>query len=82
VNLARSKSGQYRITGLSATQPGTYTRIPVNIRTAQFGTPVDYTLKSVPIPLGDLMNYSGGFGVIALGAIAIYQGSTLLEITT
>jgi hypothetical protein len=80
VNLTRSASGQYRITGLSATQPGTYTRIPVNVKTAQFGAPVDLSLTVVPIPLGDLQNFAGGFGVVPLGASALYQGGNFLEL--
>jgi hypothetical protein len=80
VNLTRSASGQYRITGLSATQPGTYIRVPVNVQTAEFGAPIDYSLTLVKIPLGDFPSYPGGFGGVPLGASAMYQGGVFLRI--
>lgn len=82
VTLTRTPSGQYRITGLSVEQPGTYIRYPVDLSTSTFGTPVDSTLGSRVLTFGELALYGGGFGIVPLGAIGMFQGSTLIRITT
>jgi hypothetical protein len=80
VSLTRSASGQYRVTGLAATQPGTYVRVPVNVKTAEFGAPINYSITIKIIPLDALMNFPGGFGVVPLGASAMYQNGIFLKV--
>lgn len=81
VTLTRTANGQYRITGLSVEQPGTYIRYPVDLSTSAFGTPVDSTLSARVLTFGEFAAY-GGFGFVPLGAIGMFQGPTLIRITT
>ena len=81
VRLRRTSSGRFEIIGFSKEMPGTYKRYPVNLTTLAIGVVEDLTITALVIPLGDLYLF-GSFGTIPLGAIAIYRGSTLLEIRT
>lgn len=75
VRLRRTMGGQFEIVGFSQEMPGTYKRIPVDLETLAFGQIEDVTLTSIPIPYGDL-----NYGVTPYGAIAVYRGSTLIEV--
>ena len=81
VTLQRTQNGFYAIIGLSPEMPGTYTVFEVDLGTYSFGTATDLTLASRPLTLEELSIY-GTFGVIVFGAIGIFQGGTLLEITS
>jgi hypothetical protein len=82
VQLRRSTSGRYEIVGYAKEMPGTYKRYPIDLVNLTIGAVEDLTISAIPIPLGDLQNFGGGFGFIPLGAIGIYRGSTLIEIRT
>lgn len=79
VKLERSLSGQYTITGFSDERPGTYIRIPVDLDELTIGVIEDLTITARPLTLGEFLTY-GGFGSVPLGAIAVFEGSTLLRI--
>lgn len=81
VTLERSANGRYEIVGLSNEMPGTYTQFTVNLSTFAFGPVVDLSLTSRPLTLEELSIY-GTFGLIPLGAVGVFQGGVLLEITT
>lgn len=80
VTLQRTANGFYQIIGLSPEMPGTYTVFEVDLEEYSFGEATDLTLKSRVLTLGELSVY-GTFGQIPFGAIGIFQGGTLLEIT-
>jgi hypothetical protein len=79
VRLRKSVSGQYQIVGYSDEMPGTYTRIPVNIQNFTIGLTQNLGLTARALTLEELHTF-GGFGTVAFGSIAVYQGSTLLRI--
>ncbi len=81
VRLRRGDAGQFEITGFSKRAPGDFIRIPVTLRTGQIGTPVHAGLTSRPLTLAELGTVGPGFGQTPLGAVAVYRGGTLLEIT-
>lgn len=78
--LRRSANGQYQIVGFSKEMPGSYVRIPVSISSGAFGPTETLGLTSRPLALDELKDYGGGFGVIALGAVAIFQNGILIRI--
>jgi len=80
VRLRRTVSGRYEIVGFSDEMPGTYTRVPVDLNTLQIGMVEDMTLTSRSLTLLELSTY-GGFGAVPLGAIAVFQGAQLLQVT-
>ena len=79
VRLRRSASGQYEIVGFSDEVPGTYTRIPVDIANLTIGAIQELSISSRPLTLIELSTF-GTFGTMPFGAIAVFQGSTLLRI--
>lgn len=81
VRLRRSASGRYEVIGFALTMPGTMTRTPVRLDDVTFGQIEDRTLTSRPFTLSELAVYGGGFGVIPLGAIGTFRGTTLIGIT-
>lgn len=81
VRLRRSPSGRYEVVGFSKREPGTYTRIPVDVAAGTFGTPVAVGLSSRLLGYGELATF-GGYGLVPYGAIAVFKGETLLEIRT
>ena len=81
VRLRRTSSGRFEIIGFSKEMPGTYKRYAVNLTTLTIGAVEDVTITALVIPFGDLILF-GSFGTIPLGAIAVYRGTTLLEIRT
>jgi hypothetical protein len=78
--LRRSESGQYQVIGFSKELPGTYTRVCVHIDSAALGAITDMTISGHVVTLGELADFGAGFGSTPLEAVAIYQGSTLLEL--
>ena len=79
VRLRRSASGQYEIVGFSDEVPGTCTRIPVDIANLTIGAIQELSISSRPLTLIELSTF-GTFGTMPFGAIAVFQGSTLLRI--
>lgn len=78
--LRRTASGQYEVVGFSKELPGSYTSICVHLNSAALGAITDRTLSSHIVALGELQDFGAGFGSTPLEAIAMYQGSTLLEL--
>ena len=78
--LRRSASGQYEVVGFTKEQPGTYTRVCVHLDSAVLGPVDDVTISGQVVTLGGLADFGAGFGSTPLEAVAIYQGSTLLEL--
>lgn len=78
--LRRSESGQYEVIGFSKQMPGTYTRVEVCIDDGVLGPVEDLTIAGHVVTLGELADFGAGFGSTPLEAVAIYQGTTLLEL--
>ncbi len=78
--LRRSLSGQYEVIGFTKELPGTYTRVEVCIDDGILGAIEDRTIEGRIVTLGELADFGAGFGSTPLEAVAIYQGSTLLEL--
>ncbi len=81
VTLQRSASGLYQVIGFSNEMPGTYTRIIVDLGDFTIGDPTDLSLVSRPLTLGELSIY-GTFGIIPFGAVGLFLGGVLQEITS
>ena len=81
VFLQRTANGFYMITGFSNEMPGTYTVFEIHLDELTFGTATDLSLTSRVLTLAELSVY-GTFGLIPFGAIGIFKGGTLLEITS
>lgn len=81
VRLRRTASGRYEIIGFSKQMPGTYIRVPVDLGDFTFGPIEDLTLTSRPLTFGELATF-GGFGIVPLGAVALYRGSTLIRLSS
>lgn len=80
VRLRRSASGQYEVVGFSKEMPGTYTRTPIDITDFTFGLVEDLTNQARPLTYDELAIY-GGYGVLPYGAVAVFKGGVLQEIT-
>lgn len=80
VILTRSASGQWEVTGFAQERPGTVTLVPVDLGTLTIGPIEDLSVTSRMLMLGELKDYGGGFGVIPLGAIAVFVGGVFKEI--
>lgn len=78
--LRRSASGQYEVVGFSKQMPGTFTRVCVHVGDGLLGTITDESITSHVVSLGELADFGAGFGSTPLQAVAIYHGSTLLEL--
>lgn len=78
--MRRSSSGQYEVIGFTKEMPGTYTRVEVCIDDGVLGAITDMTISGHVVELGELQDFGAGFGSTPLQAVAIYQGSTLLEL--
>jgi len=81
VTLQRTANGFYQIVGLSPEMPGTYIVFEVDLEEYSFGEAVDLSVTSRVLTLEELSIY-GTFGLIPFGAIGVFQGGTLLEITS
>jgi hypothetical protein len=81
VTLRRSANGRYEIVGLSNELPGTYTVFTLDLGTFAFGPVIDLTLAARPLTLGELSSL-GSFGVTPLGAVGLFRGGVLQEITS
>ena len=89
VTLQRTDSGRWMITGFAKIMPGTYNRVAVTVPSFDFGIPqvtqaaaVDLGLTVRPLTYEELQTYSGGYGLIPYGALALFQGGTLKEVYT
>jgi hypothetical protein len=78
--LRRSASGQYEVVGFSKELPGSYMRVCVHVGDGVLGPVTDNTISAEVVTLGELADFGAGFGSTPLEAVAIYQGSTLLEL--
>lgn len=79
--------GKWMVTGPGKIGPNSYWQVPVAIpdyslgQTAYtVGTPEDVGIYIRQLTLGQLADYMGGFGFIPLGAVAVFKGTTLIEI--
>lgn len=86
VKLKRSDSGRWEISGFAKRLPGTYKRVGVRPPKFCFGLPdyevdpdEDVGLYSRVLTYEELATYT--YGIVPYGAIAIFRGETLLEIT-
>jgi len=77
--LRRSASGQYEVVGFSKEQPGTYTRVAVDLGDLTLGPVEDISITARPLQYGELVDF-GGYGMTPYGAVAIFRGGTLLEL--
>jgi hypothetical protein len=80
VRVRRSASGGYEVVGFSQTMPGKNVRIPVDLDLFAIGEVEDRTITARPLTLGEIATF-GGFGVVPLGAVAVFRGSTLIRLT-
>ncbi len=82
VTLARNAAGRLEVVGFAKRKPGTRTRVAVDLATLVAGPQQDVGLRVYILTLGDLGDpkYGNGFGTVPLGAYAVFQGSTLLEV--
>lgn len=80
VTLQRDASGRYTISGFSKVMPGTNIRVAVNLEDFSIGIIEDRTITVRPLTLAELSAHPY-FGATPFGAIATYQGSTLLGIS-
>lgn len=84
--LRRTASGQWEVIGFSRSMPGTFHSIPITVPSfalgpasaTVIGTAVDRTFSVRPVTLGDLATL-GGFGIVPLGALAAFRGTTFEE---
>ena len=81
VRLRRTSSGRYEIIGFSKEMPGTYIRVPVNLDNFTFGSIENLSITSRALTYGELVTF-GGYGFAAYGSVALYQGSTLIKLTS
>lgn len=81
VTLQRTANGFYQIIGFSSEMPGTYTRVIVDLGDFTFGPAQDLSLVARPLTFIELSIY-GVFGVIPFGAIGVFLGGILQEITS
>lgn len=81
VTLTRQPNGQFMVTGFAFEQPGTYTRYAVDLADLTIGPIEDLTLTPVVIPYGEFAQF-GGYGTVPYGATALYQGGTLLKVSS
>ncbi len=81
VTLQRTANGFYQIIGFSSEMPGTYTRVPVNLGDFTFGPTEDLSIVARPLTYGELSIY-GVYGIIPYGAIGVFLGGVLQEITS
>jgi hypothetical protein len=81
VTLQRTANGFYQIIGFSSEMPGTYTRVSVDLGDFTFGPAVDLSIVSRPLTFIELSIY-GVFGVIPFGAVGVFVGGVLQEITS
>ena len=81
VILQRTESGFYQIIGFSSEMPGTYTRVIVNISDFTYGSTQDLTPIARPLTYLELSIY-GQYGIIPYGAIGLFIGGVLQEITS
>jgi hypothetical protein len=81
VTLRRTANGFYQVVGFSSEMPGTYTRFTVNLTDFTFGPVQDLSLVARPLTYGELMIY-GTYGIIPYGAVGLFQGGVLKEITS
>lgn len=79
VQLERSASGQWEITGLADEMPGTYISFTVDLSTFAFGPVTDFSTASRLLTYAELATY-GGYGIVPYGAIGIFVGGVLEEI--
>lgn len=88
VRLRRSGSGRWEVVGFSKRKPGTYRRIGVRIPFPGIEA-VEYELEEEEeiglearaLTYGELASF-GGYGNVPYGAVALFQGDTLIEINS
>lgn len=79
VELTRSLSGRFEITGFSKRMPGRRTRIGVDIDIGSTSTDPDTTLNARPLTYGELATF-GGYGNVPYGAYGIFRGTELIDL--
>lgn len=80
VRLRRNTAGRYEVIGFSKTQPGTWTRIEVDVATAALGAPQSVGLHSRALTYAELATIGGGYGTAPYGAVGIFHGESLIEV--
>jgi hypothetical protein len=88
VTLTRTALGSWQISGFSKEMPGTYTRINVTVPYFDFGLP-DYDVgdpislgyEARPLTYAELATLGGGYGTAMYGAVGLFKGGELVEIT-
>lgn len=79
VELNRTASGQWEITGFSVEQPGTYTLTPVSLGDLTIGTVINLSVDGRILTLGELGTLQP-FGNLPFGATGIFVGGVLSKI--
>lgn len=80
VELTRTSTGAWQVSGFSIQMPGTQTRYPVDLKTMTIGTVINATISGRMLTLGEIGEYGGGFGVCPLGASGLFVGGVLKEV--
>jgi hypothetical protein len=79
--LRRTDAGRWEVIGFSKEMPGTYIRFPVSLVDLSFGPVENLTLDSRGLTYAELITY-GGYGLVPYGAIGIFKGGILQEISS
>ena len=79
--LRRTDAGRWEVIGFSKEMPGTYTRFPVSLSDLSLGPVENLTLDSRGLTYAELETY-GGYGLVPYGAIGIFKGGILQEISS
>lgn len=76
-------TGKFEVIGFSKKKPGRRVRIPVNIQTTVLGSIQDLTISSRLLTFGEIGEaaFGNGFGQTPFGAIGIFRGDALTEVT-
>jgi hypothetical protein len=81
VTLQRTANGFYQIIGFSSEMPGTYNRFTVDLGDFTFGPVADLSLTARPLTYEELSIY-GTYGIIPYGAVGLFLGGVLQEISS
>jgi hypothetical protein len=78
--LRRTTNGRWEVIGFSKEMPGTYTRFSVDLADLSFGPVEDLSVDARPLTYAELASF-GGYGTVPYGAVGLFIGGVLQEIT-
>lgn len=79
--LRRTDAGRWEVIGFSKEMPGTYIRFAVSLADLSFGPIENLTLDTRPLTYAEIVTY-GGYGSLPYGALGIFKGGILQEISS